>query len=120
MPVTHLLTKFLPNTTFSPIITRAFRPPKPDPAGILHIASSWGLEDGGNSLIMVGDSIDDMAAGHRAGAATVLLVNEANEKLRTHAHTDVCIARLDELIWMLDEGFVGHGDVASRVIGKGK
>ena len=49
----HLLQKFLPGKTFAPIVTRDFRPPKPDPAGILHIAKEWGLEDGGNGLIMV-------------------------------------------------------------------
>ena len=49
----HLLQKFLPGKTFAPIVTRDFRPPKPDPAGILHIAKAWGLEDGGNGLIMV-------------------------------------------------------------------
>ena len=49
----HLLQKFLPGKTFTPIVTRDFRPPKPDPAGILHIAKDWGLEDGGNGLIMV-------------------------------------------------------------------
>ena len=59
-PVTHLLQKFLSGKTFAPIVTRDFRPPKPDPAGILHIAQQWGLEDGGSGLIMVGDSIDDM------------------------------------------------------------
>jgi len=52
-PVDHLLGKFLQGITFEPIVTREFRPPKPDPAGILHIAKSWGLE-GGSSLIMVG------------------------------------------------------------------
>ncbi|KAJ8606952.1 hypothetical protein MRB53_040617 [Persea americana] len=40
-PVNHLLTTFLPGQEISPIVTRAFRPPKPDPAGILHIAASW-------------------------------------------------------------------------------
>lgn len=49
----HLLQKFLPGKTFTPIVTRDFRPPKPDPAGILHIAQKWELEDGGNGLIMV-------------------------------------------------------------------
>ena len=49
----HLLQKFLPGKTFAPIVTRDFRPPKPDPAGILHIAKEWELEDGGNGLIMV-------------------------------------------------------------------
>ncbi len=43
MPVNHLLGKYLPDTVFEPIITREFKPPKPDPAGILHIARSWGL-----------------------------------------------------------------------------
>jgi hypothetical protein len=37
-----------------------------------------------------------MTAGHLAGAATVLLVNDANEHLGTHAHTDVCIRRYEE------------------------
>ena len=49
----HLLQKFLPGKTFAPIVTRDFRPPKPDPAGILHIAEQWGLEDRGEGLIMV-------------------------------------------------------------------
>lgn len=69
-PVAHLLTTFLPSSKFNPIITRDFRPPKPDPAGILHIAREWMHEDGGASLIMVGDSIDDMTAGFKAGAGT--------------------------------------------------
>lgn len=153
-PVTHLLTKFLPESVFEPIITRDFRPPKPDPAGILYIARSWGLsrplsdlsegraeelkslikqsdedagikagalgnEQGGNGngqeeigdardLIMVGDSIDDMTAGRRAGAATVLLVNSANQHLAEHEHTDLVIRRLDELVGILEEGFVGR------------
>ena len=52
---------------------------------------------------MVGDSIDDMTAGYRAGAATVLLVNEVNADLAEHEHTDLCIKRLDELIEILVE-----------------
>ncbi|KAF2458466.1 HAD-like domain-containing protein [Lineolata rhizophorae] len=133
-PVSHLLTTFLPATKFHPIITRDFRPPKPDPAGILHIASQWSVsptpfpapsrfdaeseptaDSDGTApmagllpLIMVGDSIDDMTAGHRAGAATVLLVNEANAELATHEHTDLCIKRLDDLIGVLEKGFVGQ------------
>ncbi|KAL2196556.1 HAD-like domain-containing protein [Corynascus similis CBS 632.67] len=152
-PVNNLLNKFLGNTVFAPIVTRDFRPPKPDPAGILHIARSWGLlrrstgeagvpadpvaederrrsavEDSNHfsngeveepdllrtqvgeevadasGLIMVGDSIDDMTAGRRAGAKTVLLVNDVNRHLADHEHTDMVISRLDELIDVLENG----------------
>lgn len=84
-------------------------PPKPDPAGILHIAEQWGLEDGGEGLIMVGDSVDDMIAGHRAGAATVLLGTEDTGLLREHHQTGLWIDGLDELIGMLEEGFRESG-----------
>jgi hypothetical protein len=57
---------------------------------------------------MVGDSLDDMTAGYRAGAATVLLVNDVNAHLATHEHTDLCIYRLDELVDVLERGFVGR------------
>ncbi|KAK0615839.1 HAD-like domain-containing protein [Bombardia bombarda] len=143
-PVNNLLSKFLAGSVFAPIVTRDFRPPKPDPAGILHIARSWGLvrrstgeagvpsageeghrpakgQDGAehlveteageqvadaSALIMVGDSIDDMTAGHRAGAKTVLLVNDVNRHLADHEHTDATITRLDELIDMLENGLL--------------
>lgn len=141
-PVNHLLGKFLSGSVFEPIVTRDFRPPKPDPAGILHIARSWGLtrrveregeQDGlpvkeaergegdglvptyegeevadGSGLLMVGDSIDDMTAGRRAGAATVLLMNDVNKDLAEHEHTDLVISRLDELIDILENGFQGR------------
>ncbi|KAJ4306086.1 hypothetical protein N0V88_000882 [Collariella sp. IMI 366227] len=118
-PVHNLLEKFLKGHVFAPIVTRDFRPPKPDPAGILHIARSWGLvrrsdelletEKGqevadASGLIMVGDSIDDMTAGRRAGAKTVLLVNDVNRHLVDHEHTDLVISRLDELIDVLENG----------------
>ncbi len=144
-PVNALLDKFLAGSVFAPIVTRDFRPPKPDPAGILHIARSWGLvrkvageederrleeersaeveasegelletemetagEEVGDAsgLIMVGDSIDDMTAGRRAGARTVLLVNDVNNHLSDHEHTDLVISRLDELIDILDNGLL--------------
>ncbi|TGJ82240.1 hypothetical protein E0Z10_g6519 [Xylaria hypoxylon] len=139
LPVTHLLGKFLGGVEFSPIVTRDFRPPKPDPAGLLFIARSWGspaqgpeadregakgpkdtstddvtsagrVEEVGDasSLIMVGDSIDDMTAGRHAGAATVLLVNSENMNLAEHPHTDLVIMSLDELVDVLETGFVGR------------
>lgn len=133
-PVTHLLKNHLPShvNPFSPIITRDFRPPKPSPAGILHIAHSWGLVDDASvpsslpserllPLLMVGDSIDDMTAGYNAGALTVLLRSEGKEELEEERSTDVAInryvktscqeshdtdvfQRLDELIVVLENG----------------
>lgn len=49
-----------------------------------------------------------MTAGYAAGAATVLLLNERNTHLKDHLHTDLAIHRLDELIGILENGFVGH------------
>ncbi|KAM5382065.1 hypothetical protein ACJZ2D_002667 [Fusarium nematophilum] len=113
VPVRNLLEKFLEGSRFHPVITRDFRPPKPDPAGILHIAKDWGLQDevgegDATGLIMVGDSIDDMTAGRKAGAATVLLVNDVNRELADHDHTDLVISTLDELVDILEHGFVGR------------
>lgn len=109
LPVQHLLDKFLPGSSFDPIVTRAFKPPKPDPAGILHIARRWGL-DGAEGLIMVGDSLDDMVAGKKAGAATVLLVNSVNTALAAHEYTDLVIERLDHLVAILENGFEARDD----------
>ncbi|KAF2030684.1 HAD-like protein [Setomelanomma holmii] len=113
-PVEHLLNTFLPSSKFHPVVTREFRPPKPDPAGILHIAKQWMHEDGGSGLIMVGDSIDDMTAGFRAGAATVLLVNDVNRHLANHEHTDLVVKQLDELIGILEGGFEGKDEASDE------
>lgn len=94
-PVNHLLTHFIAVHEFSPIITRSFKPPKPSPAGILHIAREWKIDDEerADHLIMVGDSIDDMKAGAGAGALTVLLESDANQDLKQHECTDISIKR---------------------------
>jgi phosphoglycolate phosphatase-like HAD superfamily hydrolase len=125
-PVRHLLDTFLPDVKFEPIITRETEGvrPKPSPEGIWVCARSWGLggEDGVRAedvlerakhelrggLIMVGDSIDDLVAGRRAGAATVLLVNEENGHLREREECDLGVGRLDELVGVLEEGFEGR------------
>ncbi|KAJ6262404.1 hypothetical protein Dda_3212 [Drechslerella dactyloides] len=103
-PVEHLITNFIAGHIFYPIITRDFKPPKPSPAGILHIAEKLGVDVGGKGLIMVGDSLDDMTAGRRAGAVTVLLANSENEALRGHEHTDLSVDRLSDLIEILEAG----------------
>ena len=104
--MTHLLENHLPGyiKSFSPIITREFRPPKPDPAGILHIANAWSVPGADPAsqpyigrpllpIVMVGDSVDDMAAGHRAGALTVLLRSPGKEDLEDDEQTDVVVDR---------------------------
>ena len=53
----------------------------------------------------MGDSIDDMTAGYRAGAATVLLACEGNKELKGHEHTGVWIEELDDLVGLLEGGF---------------
>jgi phosphoglycolate phosphatase-like HAD superfamily hydrolase len=134
LPVNHLLETFLPGLTFSPIITRETEGvrPKPSPEGLWRIAESWGLHlewpvvvngDGsgiastdplllarehlGAGLIMVGDSVDDMACAARANAASVLLLNEDNKHVIEQEPPDLVIRRLDELIEILEHGFVG-------------
>ncbi|KAK7343983.1 hypothetical protein VNO77_13154 [Canavalia gladiata] len=58
--------------TFSPALSREFRPYKPDPAPLLHICSLWDIQP--NEVIMIGDSLkDDVACGRQAGAFTCLL-----------------------------------------------
>ena len=59
---------------------------------------------------MVGDSVDDMVAGYEAGAATVLLACEGNEELKGHACTGTWVQRLDELVGVLEGGFVERGE----------
>lgn len=58
--------------TFYPALSREFRPYKPDPAPLLHICSTWGLQP--NEVMMVGDSLkDDVVCGKRAAAFACLL-----------------------------------------------
>jgi phosphoglycolate phosphatase-like HAD superfamily hydrolase len=110
-PVTHLLATHLPShiDAFHPIVTREFRPPKPSPAGILHIAKAWGVESAQQQqhslpLIMVGDSIDDIIAGYDAGALTVLVKSLGKEDLERDERTHVVVERLDELVGLLEGG----------------
>ena len=104
--MTNLLTNHVPShiIPFSPIVTRDFRPPKPSPAGILHIAHAWGVVESPIvpatpvkerliPLIMVGDSIDDMTAGYEAGALTVLLKSPGKEALEGDQRVDVVVSR---------------------------
>ena len=101
----HFLHHHVPSDVllFDPVVTRGFRPPKPSPAGILHIAKCWGVVDSTGRpsspsteplpLIMIGDSIDDMVAGHEAGALTVLLRSEGKHDLEKDERTHVVVDR---------------------------
>lgn len=51
------------------ILGRDDAPPKPDPAGILHLQEKWQVDT--ENLVMVGDYIFDLQAGRSAGALTV-------------------------------------------------
>ncbi|KAK6441964.1 hypothetical protein LTR95_001799 [Oleoguttula sp. CCFEE 5521] len=116
-PVDHFLGNHFPGhvKAFHPVVTREFRPPKPSPAGILHIAHSWKVVGSARvpdispadrlvPLLMVGDSIDDMIAGHDAGAVTVLLRSAGKEELERDERTHIMIDRLDDLIGILEKG----------------
>ena len=54
---------------------------------------------------MVGDSMDDMEAGRRAGSATVLLRNDGNREVAEHGSTDCVVWSLAELVDVLERGF---------------
>ncbi|KAK5701679.1 hypothetical protein LTR97_004497 [Elasticomyces elasticus] len=116
-PVAHLIANHIPGhiSTFAPIVTRDFRPTKPSPAGILHIARAWGITVSPGVLhsssmgpllpiVMVGDSIDDITAGNEAGALTVLLRSKGKEHLEADERVDVVIRCLAELIELLKGG----------------
>lgn len=45
--------------------------PKPDPAGLLKLASGWNVTP--DTLVMVGDSLLDVETGRAAGALTILI-----------------------------------------------
>lgn len=134
-PVRHLLDTYLPDVHFEPIITRETEgiAPKPSPEGLWLIARTWGVDlevaaevskeemaEGradpleaarrylGGGIVMVGDSIDDMKAGRRAGALTVLLANDENEHLVKDECTDVAVRRLDDIIELLEQGLEGR------------
>lgn len=103
IPVQHLLDNFLSDHEMNPLVTREFKPPKPAPDGILHIAKQWNMDP--NNIVMVGDSIDDMKAGHAAGAATVLLQSDVNKHLNDIAETDAVVHRLDDMVELFEKGF---------------
>lgn len=53
---------------------------------------------------MVGDSIDDMLAGHRAGVTTILIESDVNGHVKEAPETDVVITTLDQIIGLIEGG----------------
>lgn len=64
--------------TFSEIITRDTDiPNKPDPASVLHCCRSWDLHP--STVLMVGDSVDDVLCGRAAGSHGVGMLYASSE-----------------------------------------
>lgn len=102
-PVNYLLENFLSGHPFSMVIDRSFRPPKPSPAPILHIAAQWNAAV--EELVMVGDSIDDMLSGRDAGSTTILLKNDHNQHVESEPCTDFAVADLKDIGPLIDREF---------------
>ncbi|XP_016509449.1 haloacid dehalogenase-like hydrolase domain-containing protein At2g33255 isoform X1 [Nicotiana tabacum] len=93
---------------FSPALSREFRPYKPDPAPLLHICSTWGVQS--NEVMMIGDSLkDDVACGKRAGAFTCLLDEtgryDAPEYANIEHQPDYKVSSLVEVQSLLERHF---------------
>ena len=84
---------------FSILLSRSFLPSKPHPDGILHISRAWQCEP--RELVMVGDSADDMIAGRRAGARTVLIEHHLPYFEQARLHADHVVKSLMDLVPLL-------------------
>lgn len=105
-PFDHLLKSFVPaqDNHFDYVLTREFRPTKPFPDPLLHIAAQLQLDP--CNVLMVGDSLDDLLSARSAGCPTVLVVNDHNRPL-LESHSDFvdCAVRdLGELAALLAVG----------------
>jgi phosphoglycolate phosphatase-like HAD superfamily hydrolase len=85
---------------FSILLDRSFTPVKPHPAAIHHICERWGVA--AHDVVMVGDSIDDMACGRAAGAHTALIGEHGDVTFEAarHAadHTISCLSELEAVL----------------------
>jgi len=80
------------------ILGRDEAAPKPDPLGIQHLSSLWGVDP--TSTVMVGDYQYDLQAGRSAGALTIHV--DATRSFRWPELADVSVGTLDELIPLLN------------------
>ncbi|KAJ2708108.1 hypothetical protein FB645_000217 [Coemansia sp. IMI 203386] len=86
---------------FDPVIDRSFKPTKPHPQSLLHISEKWGIPP--QELLMVGDHLDDLLCGVRAGSVSALLRYSYNGAFECKAH--ISVDRIDKIIDSLADGF---------------
>ena len=82
---------------FSIVLTRDFTPVKPHPAPLHHICSKWNVSE--ESVIFVGDDVQDIECGNRAGSVSVLVNKPNNGNVREIS--DFNIDSLSEIVDML-------------------
>ncbi|KAJ1902028.1 hypothetical protein LPJ66_000352 [Kickxella alabastrina] len=86
---------------FNPVLDRSFVPTKPQPHALLHISQTWGISP--HELMMVGDHLDDLLCGVRAGSVSALLRYSYNRVFEDKAH--ISMDQIDGLIEKLAGGF---------------
>ncbi|OZJ06337.1 hypothetical protein BZG36_00652 [Bifiguratus adelaidae] len=109
-PVLHFVNQLLPvanyKGAFDPVITRKFKPTKPSPAPLLHIAKQWNMHP--QEILMVGDGKDDMKCGREAGSVTCFMENKGQEsaalECEKNGWVDLKIQRISQIKDIL-EGF---------------
>jgi HAD superfamily hydrolase (TIGR01549 family) len=79
------------------VLGRDEAPPKPDPAGILHLLDGWNAA--ACRSVMVGDYLFDLQAGRAAGAFTVHVGRPDGQ--RWPAESDIMVTDLTELAGMM-------------------
>lgn len=82
---------------FHVMLSRSFMPCKPHPAPLHHIANVFGCHV--SEIVMVGDAVDDVMCGRAAGAKTILIGADPNDKHYQEAlpHADATVRSLFEL-----------------------
>ena len=81
----------------SHVLGRNEVPPKPNPAGILHLLEQWGAD--ADSVVMIGDYLFDLQAGRAAGAVTIHVGRPGCQ--RWPDFSDITVDSLSELTEML-------------------
>ncbi len=86
---------------FELILTREDAPPKPDPAGLLHISQAWNIPPA--ELLFCGDYVFDLEAGSRAGMVTALFAPVELPSFATQA--DYVLKHFRDAAAWLDQHF---------------